>query len=231
MGARSSLSQLVLPAAPTASGQAATKAYADQGVRTWSSLGDITSPVTGQLALLTTDLMIYRYTGSAWLGIRHTAAGGGFAKYKRTSAQSAAFVAAQWTRQAFNVAVDTSADVTPNGSFNQFTLNRAGAWDIDASVRANVTNVDPVRYLLGLFPGGTPGSNSYKVTTENEPLASSNSTNLSVRVSRRFAANDVVCVAGNRLGNSGAGGGADAASEANSTDEGWCQITFHWRGP
>lgn len=219
-----------MPVAPTASGQTATKAYADQGLRTVSDLNSIASPVTDQLALLTTDKMLYRYTGSAWLGIMHTASGGGYAKYKRTSAQANAFVAATWTRQAFNVAVDTSSDVTPNASFNQFTLVRGGLWDIDAAVRANITNVDPVRYLLGIFPGATPGSDTYKVTTCNEPLASSNSTNLSVSLSRRFAANSVICVAGNRLGNSGAGGGDNAASEASSTDD-WCQITFHWRGP
>jgi hypothetical protein len=232
VGSRSALSQLTLPAAPTAPGQTATKAYVDLGLRTVSDLNSITSPTTGQLALLTTDLMIYRHTGSGWLGIMHTTAGGGYAKYKRTSAQSNAFIAATWVRQAFNVAVDTSADVTPNaGFFDMFTLNRGGVWQVDASTRANITNVSAVRYLYGIFPAATPGSSTYKVTTTNEVAADTNSTNLNVSLRRRFAAGDVISVAATRLGNSGAGGGNNAASEANATDEGWCQITFHWRGP
>lgn len=209
---------------------AATK-WRVRGHVTVDALGDITDPVAGQTVLLTTDSMIYRYTGSAWLAVLHTAPGGGYAKYTRHAAQSNAFVAAQWTRQAFNIAVDTTPDVTANGSFNQFTFVRGGVWDVDASVRANITNVDPVRYLLGIFPGNTPGTGAYKVTTENEPLASSNSTNLNVRVKRRFAGNDVICIASNRLGNSGAGGGNNAASEASSTEEGWCQLTLRWCGP
>lgn len=194
------------------------------------ALSDITDPVAGQTVLLTTDLMIYRYTGSAWLAVMHTAPGGGYARYKRTTAQSDAFVAAQWIRQAFDVAVNTSPDVTPNGSFDQFTLVRGGTWDIDAVVRANITNVDSVRYLLGVFPGNTPGSGTYKVTTENEPVAASNSTNLNVRVKRRFNANDVICVAGNRLGNTFSGGGDNADSEASTTED-WCAISFQWCGP
>lgn len=40
-----------------------------------SALANITSPLTGQLALLTTDNVIYRWNGSAWVGVVN--AGGG----------------------------------------------------------------------------------------------------------------------------------------------------------
>lgn len=102
------------------------------GLATVSALADITAPATGQLALLTTDSMIYRYTGSAWLAVRHTAAGGGFARYTRTTAQSIPNLTV--TKIALTTAVTTHADVSPNGAFDVFTLNRAGVWRIGASL-------------------------------------------------------------------------------------------------
>lgn len=131
MASIAALSQLTLPVAPAASGQAATKAYTDEGLRTVSSLASITSPVTGQLALLTTDSMIYRYTGSAWLGVQHTAAGAGYARYERWTTQ--AISSGTVTKLAFTTAASTHADVTANGSFDVFTLNRAGTWRIAAT--------------------------------------------------------------------------------------------------
>lgn len=132
MSSISALSQVALPAAPTASGQAANKAYVDQGMRSVSSLASITSPVTGQLALLTTDLMIYRYTGSAWLGVLHTAPGGGFARYERATGQPINSSAP--TKLALTTAVSTHADISANGTFDVFTLNRGGTWRVEGTV-------------------------------------------------------------------------------------------------
>lgn len=231
MASRSALSQITLPGVPTASGHASSKAYVDQSMRTVDSLASITSPVTGQLALLTTDLMIYRWTGSAWLGIMHTAVNGGHAKYTRTSGQANAIGAAVWVRQAFNIAIDTTPDVTPLADwFDMFTLNRTGLWEIDASTRAGTTNVASVRYQYGIFPYATPGTGAYKVITNNEPAANANSTNLSVAVRRRFTSGTQICVAVRRDGNGG-GGGDNAASEASATEEGWCQLSLRWAGP
>ncbi len=39
-----------------------------QGTVTTGALADITHPFTGQLAILTTDNVLYRWTGSAWVG-------------------------------------------------------------------------------------------------------------------------------------------------------------------
>lgn len=132
MASTAALSQVTLPAAPTATGQAATKAYVDQGLRTVSSLASITSPVTGQLALLTTDLMIYRYTGSAWLGILHTSPGAGFARYHRITTGQA-LAGSTVTKLAFNTTIASHADITANGGLDTFTLNRAGTWHVEAN--------------------------------------------------------------------------------------------------
>lgn len=224
MSSRASLSQLTLPTAPTASGQAATKSYVDESLRTVSSLASITSPVTGQLALLTTDLMIYRWTGSAWLGIMHTAVDGGHARYRRTTGQANAFVTGEWTRQAYNVAVDTDADVSPNVAFDRFTMNRTGLWEIDASSRSGATTVDLARYHLGIFPGATPGTGTYKVCpTVIEQFATTNATNLGVSLRRRFTAGADICVASWRSG------GDNASSDAS--DEGFCSLDMRWVGP
>lgn len=145
MTSRTALSQVTLPTAPTASGQAATKAYADQGMRTVSALANITSPVTGQLALLTTDSMIYRYTGSAWLGVMHTAAGGGFARYERTTALAIQHAAPG--RFPLSTAVSTHADVTANGAFDLFTVNRAGTWRFAATICYPASSAGAARAL------------------------------------------------------------------------------------
>lgn len=132
MTSRTALSQLTLPAAPTASGQASTKAYVDLGMRTVSDLNSISSPATGQLALLTTDLMIYRYTGSAWLGVMHTAPGGGFARYRKITTGQQLNSGAP-TKLQFPTGVNTHGDISPNGAFDIFTLNRGGCWTINAT--------------------------------------------------------------------------------------------------
>lgn len=131
MGNIASLSQVALPAAPTTSTQAANKAYVDLSMRTVSALANITSPATGQLALLTTDLMIYRYTGSAWLGIQHTAPGGGYAQYRRTTAQP--IPTNTPTRLKLVTASNTHSDITANAAFDIFTLNRTGTWRLETN--------------------------------------------------------------------------------------------------
>lgn len=152
-----------------------------------------------------------------------------FAKYYRTSNQSNAFTAATWVKQAYNVALETHAEVTPDAGFDDWTLNKAGIWEIHASTRANVTNVDPVRYQLGIFVSSDVSqTGAYNITTWNEPLASSNSTNMEVFVRRRFSASTQIAVAAMRSGNSGAGGGNPASSEAMAEI---VQVSFKWVGP
>lgn len=152
-----------------------------------------------------------------------------YAKYYRTSNQANALVAATWTKQAFNVALETDSQVTPDAGFDDWTLNKGGIWEIHATIRCNITNVDPVRYQIGVFPTGfVSEGNAYMIQTFNEPLASSNSTNIGVYVKDRFSAGTQLCVAAIRTGNSGAGGGNNASTEAMGRIN---QISFSYVGP
>jgi hypothetical protein len=152
-----------------------------------------------------------------------------FAKYYRTSNQSNAIVAGVWTKQAYDVSLETHADVSADAGFDDWTLNKAGIWEIHASNRAGVTNVDPMRYQIGIFPtSSVVASSAYNTTTWNEPLASANSTNMEVFVRRRFTAGSQICVAIIRSGNSGGGGGNNASTEAMGEIN---QISFKWIGP
>lgn len=152
-----------------------------------------------------------------------------YAKYYRTANQTNAIVAGVWTKQAYNVALETHAEVTADAGFDDWTLNKAGIWEIHASNRAGVTNVDPMRYQIGVFPSSSvvPAS-AYSTTTWNEPLASANSTNMEVFTRRRFTAGSQICVAIIRTGNSGGGGGNNASTEAMGEIN---QISFKWIGP
>lgn len=197
-------------------------AWRVQGLVTTSALANITNPFTGQLAILSSDLMIYRWTGSAWLGEQHTAVDGGFARYRRTTNQASGWVNGTWTRQAYNVSMNTSADVTPNGSFDQFTLNRTGVWDIRASSRTGLNSVDLVRYQLGIFPGATPGTGPHDEISFIEHFAISNSVNLKVDTLRRYNAGDIICIASLK------GGGSASSSLGN---EEHCRISLRWVGP
>lgn len=152
-----------------------------------------------------------------------------FAKYYRTTNQSNALVAAVWTKQAFNVALETHSDVSPDGGFDDWTLNKGGLWEIHASIRCGVTNVDPMRYQIGVFPTGfVSEGNSFMIQTFNEPLASANSTNIGVYVQDRFSAGAQICIAARRDGNSGGGGGNNASTEAMGRIT---QISLKWIGP
>jgi len=96
-------------------------------------LADVLVPAAGDLAVLTTDNMLYRHTGSAWLGVMHLDTEG-HAKYKNTGNQIVP--TNTMFRAYFSTAVATTTDVTHTagssliGSF--LTLNRAGLWSLDA---------------------------------------------------------------------------------------------------
>lgn len=150
---------------------------------------------------------------------------GEHAYYKQTGAQADAIVAATWTRQKFPSAVETSPIISANGAFDIFTINRTGWLDIECGIRCNITNVNTVRYLYGLFPGGGFTA-PYRVVTTYEPEATLNSTNLHISLGRKVTAGDTICAAINRLGVGGGGGNnapTEAIGEINS-------ISFRWRG-
>jgi hypothetical protein len=150
---------------------------------------------------------------------------GEHAYYRQTGAQANAIIAATWVRQQFPSAVETSPIITPNAGFDVFEVNRTGWLDVEVGIRCNVTNVNTVRYLYGLFPGGGFTA-PYRVVTTYEPEATLNSTNLHISLGRKFSAGDTICAAVNRLGVGGGGGNnapTEVIGEINS-------ISFRWRG-
>lgn len=149
------------------------------------------------------------------------------AYYKQTSAQANAITAATWTKQKFPIAVETSPIITPNGTFDIFTINRTGWLDIETAIRCNITNVNTVRYLYGFFFGtDVTFATPLKVQTIYEPEAASNSTSIGMTLTRKFTAGDTLAVAINRIG-VGGGGGNPAATEALGETN---HIAFSWRG-
>lgn len=200
-----------------------------QGLVTTSSLADITNPYTDQLAVYASDKMVYRWTGSAWLAVLHTAVGGGHARYTQTAAMTNAAVAATWVKQAYPVSTNTSPDVTPDASFVNWTINRAGVWRIKAGARIAPTNVNPLRFLFGVFPASTPGTNPYAVSTTIEVDGSAASTNVNIDTGDiRLTASTVVCVALNRAGTGGGGGGNPSSSEIAGEQN---HISLRWVEP
>lgn len=115
--------------ASTVASAGAVTAWGGRACVTVNNLADITAPVVDDLALLSTDKMIYRYTGSGWLGVAHTAVDG-YARYTNNALQN---IPASTSRKVY-LATDlaTTADVTitlgtiSTGSY--FTLNRGGIW-------------------------------------------------------------------------------------------------------
>lgn len=106
-----------------------------------SSTADISGgigPFAGQLCFNTTDNMIYRYDGAAWIAIiatgGSTAATMHEARYEQKAAQSIPNVTD--TKLTFPTAVTVSNDITASGVGNtDFAINRAGVWLITASIR------------------------------------------------------------------------------------------------
>lgn len=124
-----------------------------------AATSEVLTPYTGQLIFSTTDNMVYRYDGSAWVACLAT--GGATAatrhevRYEATNGQSVA--TATDAKLQFPTAVTTSNDVTVSGTNNtDFLLNRAGVWLITASIRYLAGTVGERH--LGLATGTTVGT-------------------------------------------------------------------------
>lgn len=107
-------------------------AWRVQGTVTVAALADITNPITGQLAVLSTDSYLYRYTGSAWQAVvcvNNT----NVLQYSRSTNQSIPNNTAQKIN--FLVADKTSADFSHAvvGTGSEFTCLRAGRIKINTN--------------------------------------------------------------------------------------------------
>ncbi|MFB6722918.1 hypothetical protein ACFCV3_22255 [Kribbella sp. NPDC056345] len=115
----------------------------------------VTDPVLGQLVFSTSDQMIYKWTGSAWLAAVPTGTTRHEARYEVRAGQEQTFAASVHSRVGFPTAVYTSPDVTPSSSNTIFTLNRAGIWNITTSARfRSPGGADPYYLYLGIADSG-----------------------------------------------------------------------------
>jgi hypothetical protein len=160
-----------------------------------SSTASIASPFTGEVIFNTTDNMLYRYDGAAWVAFLAT--GGGTAattheaRYNQTAGQT--FTTGVDTKAQFNSAVTTCNDVTVSGTGNtDFNLVRAGLWFITTAMR-----------YLGVAGGGErhifpQTGSSFNTANRLSSTAIPNVSTLPVTVSTaslfRVTANTVVIV-------------------------------------
>jgi hypothetical protein len=163
--------------------------------RVVTATSEVTTPYTGQTILNTTDLMLYRYTGSAWEAFLAlggtTSATRHEARYEMTSNVTVANITD--TKMQFHTAVTTSDDVTPSLTNNQnFTLNRAGVWRVSAAMAWLAAT--GYRYL-SLQTGST--IDVTKRFTQNA-IYSTGARSLACACSTdiRVAANTVICAIG-----------------------------------
>lgn len=130
-----------------------------------ASTAAVPSPTAGVIIFDDSDSFIKRYNGATWDIVAHyRIAGGGKALYSRSTNQS--IPDNTITKVAFTVNDNTNADITKNGSNNEFTLNRAGWWritfnaslagDADGLVRAAwiAENDDSPRFGMSACPPG-----------------------------------------------------------------------------
>jgi hypothetical protein len=106
--------------------------------RVVAATSEVLTPYTNQLVVNSTDLILYRYDGATWVASLPlggtTSATRHEARYEQTTLQTIANVTD--TKMKWNSAASTCDDVVASGVGNtDFALNRAGWWDITASMR------------------------------------------------------------------------------------------------
>lgn len=115
--------------ASTVASVGALTAWGGRACVTVPSLASVLTPAVDDLVLLSTDKMIYRWTGSAWQAVAHTAADG----HARYTTPASYPLPGSTTRKVYLAsALTATADVSitaggiSTGSY--FTLNRGGIW-------------------------------------------------------------------------------------------------------
>ena len=119
-----------------------------------TSTAQILAPYEGLVVLNTTDSMLYRRTGTTWTAFAalggNTAPTSHEAYYYNGTAQSIPNVTDTQLAFPTNAYASASDDVTPNASFNAFTINRTGLWVISAGVRFVTGTAGERHIFLGL---------------------------------------------------------------------------------
>ncbi|MGW5647513.1 hypothetical protein [Saccharopolyspora sp. NPDC003762] len=155
-----------------------------------AATSEISNPITGQLIMLSPTNIVQRWTGSAWVDAfpigGTTTATRHEARYYRTTAQSIPNGVDQRVHlpDAEYLADDVAIAAVGNGT--EFTLNRAGLWQLSANIRFVSTGSAAERALA---IAGSPTSSRYAQAASDqtgEPCS------LSCSTTRRFNAGDKV---------------------------------------
>ena len=104
-----------------------------------AATSEVTVPYTGMIVFNTADNMLYRWSGTAWIGFLAcggtTAATRHEARYEQRSSAQSVTNAVDFKLK-FETVVDTTNDVTASGTNNtDFLLSRIGRWRVAAGVR------------------------------------------------------------------------------------------------
>lgn len=146
----------------------------------------VTNPATGQLAVSTSDNLVYQYNGSDWVGAIPT--GPHEARYNITGNLFQTFPAGTFTKVHFQGGVYTTNDVTPTGAFaDTFRLNRPGLWSISVCVRMQQVQGEDFTLSLAITNGATAPS-SVRYTGNVQYQRPGSAAMISCATTHRFAA-------------------------------------------
>ncbi|WP_143254246.1 hypothetical protein [Amycolatopsis keratiniphila] len=135
-----------------------------QGTVTTGALADITHPYTGQLAILTTDNYMYRWTGSAWVVVANvsgTTPGGDWELGDQGIGTPTLLT--NWSVVTPPVGLSLAAGV--------FTVNVPGWWHVTCSVRFNNATADKYVFVAGTGPGNVWGKDSTSAAANSQAIA------------------------------------------------------------
>lgn len=121
---------------------------------TTGNLADITNPVTGQVAILSTDRLEYRWTGAAWQSTRLVSPAPSII---RRLAATPAFTNVNF-KIPFDTIVGTAVEVTHNAG--DFTFARSGNYRFTASIRYSTSAVVYLWFAKSTNSAGNRGKTS-----------------------------------------------------------------------
>lgn len=155
-----------------------------------SGTGVVPSPSAGVTVFDESDGYIKRYNGASWVIVAsYGYVANGHARYQRTTNQS--LPSGVLTKIAFPTAVTSHADVSVNGSNNQFTLNKSGLWMIESSLYFVSVAASTSRSMQ--IADATPTTRYGGSSTVNE---AGGDALVAASAVRRFTSGDVVSIYG-----------------------------------
>lgn len=197
-------------------------AWRVQGIVSVAALADITNPFTGQMALLTTDNVVYRWNGSAWVGAYPvggiTTATRHKAKYRQTGTAQAPATGTQQRVNFTQTDYDTNDWTTAfTGGGIVFTCARAGNYGVTFNGRfvGGVAAERAFTLAVNGAPMGTPYGTVSNYTGGTAPWSAC------VHIEQDFSVGDTLCAFAYQ---------AAAATLAFDLTSSPTSITFEYKG-